>query len=1115
MNNGQVTFIVNLLQDINILRPLVYLASHNLNLTSRFLVTTAFRIRDKTGLWQQELSDIANETNSPIHDFENEFQALQVLQDGHGALVAASESHLNAHKPVHDLFRVAPSQYVKITLQHGFECVGFLQSRDQNLAHGSKITFAADIICGWCAPERLTAVAPCQRHKLRVTGPTALLAAPIKKRSGVTPVQGVMERAGLVCENMHSPRLNVAGDFKSEFLDIFEKFCAELAQDGRRITLRPHPGGQYVIKNDVPLLPNVALENSPIYKVDLKQFAYGISAPSSILIDMVLAGIPTAVWQDEDSVMDLDNYEGLTRISTLEKWLRFALDAVGHPEHYLEKQKSFLQRHQLLIARSQVHHAYSSVLQAAARRDKPSMLRSRARARARVLFFAPGYIPTLQLSFLKPLKPDMATGEVVIDVVSEVHLNAEFKGENAAGFEARQSLKSRIDDFRPTVVIFCRWAGPHTAWMQEYLSEQMVPMIFHLDDDLLAIPKEIALDKWEFHNQPERISSIRHLLDHASLVYCSTDRLRQQFQAYGGKAPIRAGAIYCATVPLVAAEHRPVKKIGYMGIGHEGDLATVLPAVLTYLRRNPQVSFEIFGTIPIPQVLAEFGARITQAPKIDSYEQFLQRFVDYQWDIGICPLAPIAFNLLKANTKWVEYTAVGAAVVASRGTVYDKCCAEGCGILATTEQEWLEALEHLTHHPAARSEMVRQAQVKLQREYSPGQLRSQVWSMIELVKDGQIKTATNRQAITKQKKPHINERILFISNAYVPTLQLSFVKPLARLVANGTVNIDFLFEEQLKRKQWRDEGLPSPVSWIKHRFETFRPTLLLFCRYSGPHSDLMLDLAKQHSIPCIYHIDDDLLDIPEDIGHEKYEYHNSPKRLESVRLLLDNSDLVYASTAKLEQHLTSLLIKAPITAGLIYCSGHVINKAVYRSALKIGYMASADHAHNLTQVIGALVRLLRKHPSVSFEFFGSISSPTEFAEFSERIIHAPKIDNYDEFLQRFAESHWDIGICPLNPIHFNLMKANTKWVEYTSVGAAVVASKGTVYDECCSQGCGLLAATEDEWFDALDLLIRDSDARHQQIVRAQEKLINEYSIDTLCEQVLNVFTRAHALHKIN
>ena len=35
-------------------------------------------------------------------------------------------------------------------------------------------------------------------------------------------------------------------------------------------------------------------------------------------------------------------------------------------------------------------------------------------------------------------------------------------------------------------------------------------------------------------------------------------------------------------------------------------------------------------------------------------------------DIGICPLAPIDFNLMKANTKWVEYSSAGVAVVAQR-----------------------------------------------------------------------------------------------------------------------------------------------------------------------------------------------------------------------------------------------------------------------------------------------------------------------------------------------------------------------------------------------------------------------------------------------------------------
>lgn len=170
------------------------------------------------------------------------------------------------------------------------------------------------------------------------------------------------------------------------------------------------------------------------------------------------------------------------------------------------------------------------------------------------------------------------------------------------------------------------------------------------------------------------------------------------------------------------------------------------------------------------------------------------------------------------------------------------------------------------------------------------------------------------------------------------------------------------------------------------------------------------------------------------------------------------------------------------------------------------------HEKNLASILPALLRFLRTNDHVIFEFFGTIPIPDEFAQFGNRIKHVPKIDNYEEFLQRFAEYEWDIGICPLTPIHFNLMKANTKWVEYTAVGAAVVASKGTVYDECCAEGCGILAETEEDWFAALDKLVRDPEARFNQVRRAQEKLANSYSTERLREQVLEIFSQAHKLH---
>jgi len=81
-------------------------------------------------------------------------------------------------------------------------------------------------------------------------------------------------------------------------------------------------------------------------------------------------------------------------------------------------------------------------------------------------------------------------------------------------------------------------------------------------------------------------------------------------------------------------------------------------------------------------------------------------------------------------------------------------------------------------------------------------------------------------------------------------------------------------------------------------------------------------------------------------------------------------------------------------------------------------------------------------------------------------------------------------------------------VEYTSVGAAVIASKGTVYDECCADGCGILADSEEEWFNAFELLILNPEARYEQVIRAQEKLQREYSLDRLSDQVIDIFDQA-------
>lgn len=727
--NGRVIFLLDLLQDVAIIRPLAYLVAFRLKVKIEILMSAKFVERDRQGVWQAEAAEIAQDVGALLHPFATEYEAYRILEGKAGVIIAASESNLSAHTTTHNVFRIAPASFLRISLQHGFECIGFLQSREHDKAHGRNIAFAADVICGWCEPWSLTSTPAGQRSKLYITGPATVLRLPPEAmpQRVTTEVPEGFAGSGIVCENLHSVRLQASGDFRESLMDTFFRFCERLAAEGENLTLRPHPAGQYVVKKEVPLPGNVRLENQPIYKISLADYSFGISAPSTVLIDMILAGIPAAVWQDQDGVIDIRNYEDLTTISTMEDWLAFRRDVAIRPGMILDRQRNFLSNAGMVTDPVKVEERFLRLLG-----NAPSIRASAAtetrRADTRILFVSNGFIPTLQLSFLVPLAPLREAGEIAWELLSEELIKEEF-GTGFRNANVGEQLKQRIDEFEPTLIVFCRYSGPHSEAMVSHARLRKIPCIYHVDDDLLNIPIEIGERKYLSHNHPSRLNSVRHLLGNVDLVYCSTEPLLRRFRELGFTTPMAAGKVYCAGSVINPAVNRPVRKIGYMGFDHAHDFQIVIPALVRYLRRHPEVTFELFGSVPRPDAFDEFGDRVRVIEPVRDYRQFLETFAGLGWDIGLCPLADTRFNAVKANTKWVEYTSIGATVVAMRGTIYDACTADGCGLLAQSAEEWYAALEVLTGNPDVRYRLVMLAQERLAAEYSVDTLRAQIQDM--------------------------------------------------------------------------------------------------------------------------------------------------------------------------------------------------------------------------------------------------------------------------------------------------------------------------------------------------------------------------------------------------
>jgi hypothetical protein len=147
-------------------------------------------------------------------------------------------------------------------------------------------------------------------------------------------------------------------------------------------------------------------------------------------------------------------------------------------------------------------------------------------------------------------------------------------------------------------------------------------------------------------------------------------------------------------------------------------------------------------------------------------------------------------------------------------------------------------------------------------------------------------------------------------------------------------------------------------------------------------------------------------------------------------------------------------------------------------------------------------------PSLQFELFGTIEMPTELQRFGHRIRHLPPVADYSSFIPFLRSLGWWIGLAPLEDHAFNRCKADTKWVEYSLAGMAVIASDLPVYHRACAGGAGLLAADTGGWRHAMMTLLHDSAARREMVNRAQQKLRESYTHDILRRQVENVFDEA-------
>jgi glycosyltransferase involved in cell wall biosynthesis len=150
---------------------------------------------------------------------------------------------------------------------------------------------------------------------------------------------------------------------------------------------------------------------------------------------------------------------------------------------------------------------------------------------------------------------------------------------------------------------------------------------------------------------------------------------------------------------------------------HNVDFSEAADAVLSCMRKYPEVKFCLIGLLDLPWEFEQFESRIERIPYC-SYNEYLGHLAGC--DISIAPLEDYVFNEAKSNIKFLEAAIVKVPSVCSPRSAFSEAISDGeNAFLCDTDQAWESALSKLIESQQLRESMGLRAFDSVVDKYSP------------------------------------------------------------------------------------------------------------------------------------------------------------------------------------------------------------------------------------------------------------------------------------------------------------------------------------------------------------------------------------------------------------
>jgi glycosyltransferase involved in cell wall biosynthesis len=159
------------------------------------------------------------------------------------------------------------------------------------------------------------------------------------------------------------------------------------------------------------------------------------------------------------------------------------------------------------------------------------------------------------------------------------------------------------------------------------------------------------------------------------------------------------------------------------------------------------------------------------------------------------------------------------------------------------------------------------------------------------------------------------------------------------------------------------------------------------------------------------------------------------------------------------------------------------------NGIRVVWIGTPMTAGLLQSLMPVMERLQNTHPRLSFRFIGAGDG------FLRNGLRA-EVPAWSEKTETELLAECDIGIMPLADTEFTRGKCGLKLIQYMACGLPVVASPVGVNRELVEEGGnGFLAATDKEWFEKLNRLVRDRELRFSLGKAGRSKVEAGYTLE--------------------